>query len=149
MPSITLAGALLSLASPDDDGAWAWQSWRSITNLDIPPYAAKVQSGVIDSFTTKDLQNIRAFATEYWNLNESARAAFIKKRKDNNAAGRDAWCTFVNKHWQGDWKVNDLITDALNSNGCGPYEIMMRFKTSDVCILILFIAAYSRIIIVA
>jgi hypothetical protein len=116
--------------------------------LNILPYAANAQSGVINSFTTKDLQNIHAFATKYWNLNESACAAFIKKRKDNNAAGRDAWCTFVNKHWQGDWKVNDLITNALNSNGCGPYKIMMCFKTSDVCILILFIAAYSRIIIV-
>jgi hypothetical protein len=57
---------------------------------------------------------------------------YTSKNKDNDYEGRSSWNAWVKTSWA-KWKINKLIDNILQENGCEPHEVMARLncKTAD------------------
>lgn len=134
MPSVTLAGALLTLANSHDP--WDWPAWRTRTKFIVSPLAGEAAfENPPPGWTADTLNNVRAFAEAYWS--HTRPEVFIKALKDNDAAGRDAWNKFVVDSWARKWDLNKAIDDCLAQCFCDSWTILKKFnlKTVSACSL--------------
>lgn len=138
MPTLSIAGALLAMASPDDDIPWTFSTWQRITGSDIAPYslAAVTTStttfGTTLGWTLEKLKAVRAFAVKFWNTPDSERVEFMRQSNDNDVLGRKTWCEYVSEGWRKVWKINQRIDRILVEHGVHPYMVMRRLKINTV-----------------
>lgn len=128
MPSVTLAGALLSLAQHHDP--WDWALWRSHTGIAASPLKVGDVGDLPDGWTASTQQNVRTFAEAYWAHKHPVQ--FIKKKTDAYSAGRNAWNALVQNSWWRKWDMNRRIDEAMAAKDCDAWSIMRNMKVSEV-----------------
>jgi hypothetical protein len=138
MPTIRIPGALLALSGPTDDGPWCWETWRSITGLDSAPFSRDAAEHPPKSWTPSTVAAVRSFASKFWSLPENERIGFMTRRTDNDAVGREAWCTLIVEGWNKDWKIHDTIVKLLEEHQIHPYTVMRRLKVKTVRLYVVF-----------
>ncbi|KIN93227.1 hypothetical protein M404DRAFT_171587 [Pisolithus tinctorius Marx 270] len=133
MPTQSLRAALLTLGG--EGLPWSVASWQALTRIPGEPWST-VDNAPDDSpslyvpeWTTRVANQVRSFATTVWGMASAAQDAYIAKRDaDNDSAGRTAWAAFVSKR-SGQWGINRLIDDVLETAGRSPIQILCDFKT--------------------
>lgn len=128
MPSVTLAGALLSLARHHDP--WDWEVWRNHTNITASPLKVGDVDALPEGWTVSTQQNVRVFAEAYWA--HSHPDQFIKKRRDQYAAGRNAWNLLLHDSWGRKWDMNRRIDEAMAAQDRDAWSIMRNMRISVV-----------------
>ena len=128
MPSVTLAGALLTLAETHDP--WDWPVWRAHTKINVSPLSEAALDDTPPGWTADTIKTLIAFAQTYWS--HPRPDVFIKTRKDNNAAGRNAWNKLVSDSWARKWNMNKTIDDCLAQYSCDPWSILKKFDLKAV-----------------
>lgn len=128
MPSITLSGALLSLAEHHDP--WDWEVWRSHTNMAASPLKVGNVGDLPEGWTASTQQNVRVFAEAYWA--QAHPDQFIKKKSDEYAAGRNSWNFFVHYSWSLKWEMNWRIDETMAAKENDAWGIMKNLKVSEV-----------------
>ena len=128
MPSITLAGALLTLAQNADP--WKFTEWCSLTKMNVSPVSDDAVDDLPPGWTSDTAKSVLAFARAYWSHQHPEQ--FIKKRNDNNAAGRNAWISFVSGSWTQQWNMNKRIDDHMARRGRDMWGVLAAFNRTTV-----------------
>jgi hypothetical protein len=123
MPTIRIPGPLLALSGPNSDDPWCWETWQSITGFDAAPFSNNAVDHLPADWTPDTASAVRSFARKFWTLPENERIEFMKKKTDNDAAGRETWCAFVVDGWNKTWKAHETIVKLLLEHKVDPYTV--------------------------
>jgi hypothetical protein len=137
MPTHTIGGALLAMASTDLLTPWQFEEWQTRTGFTSPPWDAAQTA--LTGWTTQLAGKVLTFATNYWSKSETETLAYMRKKSDNDAEGRDAWSALIREKWEKGWKLNDVIDKVLKDHDMAPYDIMRAFQRKTVrrCVLLI------------
>lgn len=135
MPSISTAGALLTLSSTHMP--WVFETWKNHTKVETSPFSASALTNPPDGWTVDLVKALQAFAANFWAKPNNDKIDYIQRRKDNDAAGRDAWNDWVSKGWGGKWKIRKIIDHILVDRKLHPYAVMHRLQTNEVSLQLL------------
>ena len=133
MPTVSVAGALLSLASPNDDIPWSWPTWRSHTGLPFAPFSQAALDDPPPGWTVTTVSAVRSFAGHFWALPDTTeQMMFLKRRTDNTSQGRNAWTGFIASGWNKKWRIHEQISKILVEYKVHPYIVMRRLGVNTV-----------------
>jgi len=128
MPSQSFAATWLTF-SAEDLAPWRWDQWTAFCGISLPPWAPKdlvdEHGGKVPNFPTDLLEAARTFAANYNAKSTTARAAYIRRQSDNDAAGRNAiidWVSWMMSKSKFQQEVTQVIQDAH----CHPRDYMQQ-----------------------
>ncbi len=128
MPSQSFAATWLTF-SAEDLAPWRWDKWTDFCGISLPPWAPKdlvdEHGGKVPNFPTDLLEAARTFAANYNAKSTTARATYIRRQSDNDAAGRNAiidWVSWMMSKSKFQQEVTQVIQDAH----CHPRDYMQQ-----------------------
>lgn len=130
MPSQSLAEALLALSLDTNGDPWTWSLWQHRTGLDLSPLSKS--SNHPEHWTFSIVDCVHSFAINFQALPDDKRIEYMRNLDDHNAVGHKTWKDFVSHGWHGPWGANNAVEDILRQNKASPYEVMQRFKATQV-----------------
>ncbi|KAG2064532.1 hypothetical protein BDR04DRAFT_1035000 [Suillus decipiens] len=137
MPTIPYPLALIQLWIANPTLPWSNPTWQSLTHVLGDPWAYDRSMDVtaattnVAEWTVGKAQAIEVFMNNCKTARDPAEH-YASKRKDNDHEGRSSWNAWVKTSWA-KWKLNRLVDNILQENGCEPREVMARLncKTAD------------------
>ncbi|KAG1717668.1 P-loop containing nucleoside triphosphate hydrolase protein, partial [Suillus occidentalis] len=132
MPSIPHPLALIQLWIASSALPWSNPVWQSLTNVLGDPWTydrardVTAASTHVADWTVGKAQAIEVFMSNCKTARDPAEH-YASKNKDNDYEGRSSWNAWVKTSWA-KWKINKLIDNILQENGCEPHEVMARLN---------------------
>jgi hypothetical protein len=132
MPSGSIAGGLLGLATGNTNWPWNFSSWQTITGINAPPWTDSDPNTTTTGWTTDIINKVVTFARNYWSKAESEQYQYMQNKHDNDQKGRETWRKWVNDNWEKRWKLNRKIDEVLEKAGFGYYQLMKEAQRRTV-----------------
>ncbi|KAG2366148.1 hypothetical protein BDR07DRAFT_1373763 [Suillus spraguei] len=137
MPTIPYPLALIQLWIANPTLPWSNPVWQSLTQVLGDPWAYDCSMDVtaaaahVAEWTVGKAQAIEVFMNNCKTAQDPAEH-YASKCKDNDHEGRSSWNAWIKTVWA-KWKINRLVDNILQENGCKPHEVMARLncKTAD------------------
>ncbi|KAG1793331.1 P-loop containing nucleoside triphosphate hydrolase protein [Suillus plorans] len=137
MPTIPYPLALIQLSIADSTLPWSNPVWQSLTNVLGDPWTynhggdKSAAATHVPEWTVGKAQAVEAFINNCKSAQDPA-LHYAIKRKDNDHEGRSSWNIWVKTSWA-KWKINTLVDNILQENGCEPHDVMARLncKSAD------------------
>lgn len=137
MPTLSLSAALLVLGNTEGL-PWNSPTWQGLTKIVGIPWETPddaepgAPSPNHTSWTVAVAQTVKAYARSLWSKSPSAQIQYSARTyTDNDAAGREAWNTFV-QHGMRSWKINSIVDNVFKECKLSTYEAMARAKSKVV-----------------
>jgi hypothetical protein len=130
MPSASIAGGLLALATGNMNWPWNFPSWQTITGIHAPPWTDS--NTTMTGWTTDIVNKVVTFSRNYWSKTDSEQYQYMQNKKDNDQKGREIWRKWVNDNWEKRWKLNRKIDEVLEKEGFGYYQLMKEAQRRTV-----------------
>jgi hypothetical protein len=128
MPSATIPGGHLALAT--ENGTWPWNffSWQTLTGINVPPWSDQK----VTNWTTDITNQVLTFVRNFWSKSESEQHQYMQNKRDNDWNGRDTWRKWVTENWDKKWKMNGKIDEVPEREGFGYYQLMKEAQRQTV-----------------
>lgn len=150
MPSITAAGAFLTLFDPanwpkpileeqedsnttdeeedeppskEDFGPFSWPAWQARTGIMQPIFSRVPGPGTPHAWASEeDNAAVWSFVTKFWSIPKIQKVSFVRRAtNDNNSMGRILFLDWL-KDVYPKWSVNHVILSSLFECGVDPYS---------------------------
>ena len=134
MPSVSIAGALLSLYVDLPDELWTWSEWVEFVKMTSVPYVDAGAESRPAEWSDEVTEAVRQFAMTYKAKDSQQRSAFIvkPKKQDQYSLGREAWKLWANKHWRVVMKGNARVDQCFAENSFRLKDVLEEANSTKV-----------------
>ncbi|KAG2063373.1 hypothetical protein BDR04DRAFT_1038198 [Suillus decipiens] len=136
MPSLSLQLALIALWISKPSSLWLNTAWQSLTGIAGEPwdYASDADMGAratnVEEWTVAQAKAVKEYMVNCKTRPELLRSNSYRPN-DVHADGRTMWNAWIKEHWFRTWKVNRIIDEVFDQEGCSPHTVLARHSITD------------------